>query len=79
MLDLKKLGEKPPITITALVVTIAVCAIGIFDLIFVLVKGSPSSISNYLVNLGFKDPVVVFTFGFICGHLFGYMRPVKPI
>lgn len=59
---------------TGLVVTIAVIALGIYDLIVVLFTGTGSSISDYLIRAGFKAPVIVFAFGFVCGHLFGYMK-----
>lgn len=61
----------------ALAVTIAVIGLGIYDLIMVAFFGAGSSVSDFLINAGFKDPVIVFAFGFIAGHLFGYMRPEK--
>lgn len=54
--------------------TIAVTVAGIVDLWFVTIKGTGTSISNFLVGVGFKDPVIVFAFGFLGGHLFGNMR-----
>lgn len=62
---------------TGLIITIAVIALGIYDLVVVLFDGTGSSISDWLIRAGFKSPVVVFAFGFICGHLFGYMKLEK--
>ncbi len=63
-------------TTTGLVIAIAITCLGIYDLYCVLIKGTGSSISNWLINAGFKSPVIVFVFGFLAGHLFGYMSPV---
>ncbi len=59
-----------------LITTILIITLGIVDLCLVVFGGTGSSVSNFLINLGFKSPVVVFTFGFVCGHLFGFMSPV---
>lgn len=68
------MGDKKLTMSTAgLVVTILVTVAGIFDLYFVLFKGTGSSISNFMINAGFKSPVIVFAIAFLCGHLFGYM------
>ena len=64
--------------IAGLVLTIAVITLGIVDLCFVLFNGgTPSSISNWMIQVGFKAPMVVFAFGFVAGHLFGYMKLEK--
>lgn len=62
---------------TGLVITIAVIALGTYDLVVVLFTGTGSSISDWLIKAGFKAPVIVFAFGFVCGHLFGYMKLEK--
>lgn len=63
-------------TKTALVVTIAVITLGIYDLVVVVFFGGvEQSISRFLQDTAFEAPVVTFTFGFICGHVFGYMKP----
>lgn len=59
----------------ALITTIFIITLGIIDLCFVLFGGTGSSVSNFLIQAGFKSPVFVFATGFICGHLFGYMTP----
>ena len=64
-------------TRTALVVTTCVIILGIYDLYAVSTGGVASSISRYMQNAGFDAPAIVFTFGFICGHLFGYMKPLS--
>ena len=60
-----------------LVTTIGVIVLGIYDLILVTTQGTGSSISNFLILAGFKSPVLVFAFGFVAGHLFGYMKLEK--
>ena len=62
---------------SALVTTVLIITLGIYDLICVLVGGESVSVSAFLVNVGFTSPMVVFTIGFICGHLFGYMKPIR--
>lgn len=64
-------------TKAGLITTIIVITLGIVDLCFVLFSGTGSSVSAFLVSVGFKDPVVVFAFGFVAGHLFGNFTPVK--
>lgn len=61
-------------SIAGLLVTIGVITLGIVDLCFVLFKGTPSTVSDFLIRCGFKAPMVVFAFGFVCGHIFGYMK-----
>lgn len=60
---------------TGLVVTIAIIILGIYDLIVVLFSGESSSVSAFLINAGIKSPLLIFTFGFVAGHLFGRMTP----
>ena len=63
---------------TALVTTTGIIMLGIYDLICVTFgKGVDLSVSQFLVNTAFNAPVVVFAFGFVCGHLFGYMKPTS--
>lgn len=61
---------------TALVTTAVIIILGIYDLVCV-VRGIDSSVSVFLVNVGFRSPMVVFAFGFVAGHLFGYLKPVE--
>lgn len=63
--------------LAGLITTIGIIVLGIVDLCFVLFGGTGSSISNFLVDAGFKAPVMVFAFGFVCGHLFGGMSLEK--
>lgn len=66
-------------TTTALVTTILIITLGVYDLVCVLLdRGASLSVSRFLVNIGFEAPMVVFAFGFTCGHIFGYMKIVKP-
>jgi len=61
--------------LAGLITTIAIITLGIVDLAFVVISGTGSSISNFMINVGFEAPMVVFTMGYIMGHLTGYMRP----
>lgn len=64
-------------TTTALVTTIIIIVLGIYDLVCVTLGNTSISVSAFLINAGFQAPVVVFAIGFVCGHLFGYMRPER--
>lgn len=64
-------------TKAGLITTILIITLGIVDLVFVLTGGTGSSVSAFLINAGFESPVFVFATGFVCGHLFGYMKPPK--
>lgn len=62
---------------TALVTTSLVIALGIYDLICVTTGvGVDISVSRFLINSGIQAPGIVFVFGYVCGHLFGYMKPI---
>ena len=62
---------------TALVTTTLIITLGIYDLVVVVINPDTSlSVSQFLVNIGFNVPMFVFAVGFVCGHLFGYMKPV---
>jgi hypothetical protein len=60
---------------TALLVTTLVIILGIYDLVTVVVGGVDESVSRFLQRTAFGSPLISFTFGFICGHIFGYMKP----
>lgn len=66
--------DRMTMSTTGLVVTIAIIALGIYDLVVVLFTGTGSSISDFMIRSGFKAPMIVFTVGFVCGHLFSYMK-----
>ncbi len=73
---------KLRMTATALVTTTTVIILGIYDLVCVVIgylggEGTSVTVSHFFVNVGFDAPMVVFTIGFICGHFFGYMKPVR--
>jgi hypothetical protein len=69
--------KKYKMPLAGLLTTIGIITLGIVDLVFVLLNGTGSTVSTFMVNVGFSAPMVVFAVGFICGHLFGYMRPEK--
>lgn len=56
---------------TGLITTILVIALMCWDLVSVLVGGTGSSVSNFLINAGVKSPVICFGMGWICCHLLG--------
>lgn len=58
-------------TKTGLIVTILVIGLMCYDLAAVLIGGTGSSVSNFLINAGIKSPVICFGAGWICCHLFG--------
>jgi hypothetical protein len=62
-------------TRTALIVTMGFIVLGIYDLIIVATNGVDQSISRFLQDTAFGSPLITFTFGFVCGHIFGYMKP----
>lgn len=60
---------------TGLVVFICLIAFALFDLGLVVFGGTGSSVSNFLINVGFKSPIISFTIGACVSHLFFYMTP----
>lgn len=62
-------------TTTALIITICVICLGIYDLIVVFWTGVGSSVSRTMQRAGIKSPLIAFVIGFVCGHIFGYMAP----
>lgn len=69
--------QRMTMSLTGLVVTIVIIGLGIFDLTMVLFKGTGSSVSDFMIRAGFHAPMLVFAVGFVCGHLFGYMKLEK--
>lgn len=63
--------------LTALFCTIMMIIIGVYDGIMVTLYGVDASVSRFLQNTSFDSPAFVFMCGFVCGHVFGYMKPVK--
>lgn len=65
-------------TQTALVTTIVIITLGIYDLVCVVLGNTSISVSAFLINAGcVQAPAIVFAFGFVAGHLFGFIGPVK--
>lgn len=62
-------------TRTAMITTGLIITIGIYDLIAINHGGLPLSVSKFLQNSALDAPFVSFTVGFVCGHIFGYMKP----
>ena len=65
-------------SLTRLVITATIIMLGIYDLVMVATGGVEASISRYLSSFG-SYPFVVFTFGYIMGHVFGWMTPTLPM
>ena len=65
-------------TLTAKIITGIVIALGIYDLWAVIFGGMDSTISHYLQVVGFRAPVIVFAFGYIAGHIWGFFPPTCP-
>ena len=62
-------------TLTALVVTTGIIALGIFDFAMVSFgRGDKLSVSRFLQPMR-KYPFIIFVFGYIAGHLWGFMTP----
>jgi hypothetical protein len=61
-------------TKTSLIVTGAVITLGIYDLYAVAVGGVGTSISQFMQGAGFQSPFIIFVIGYICGHMFGFMK-----
>lgn len=61
-------------SITAKITTGCIIALGIYDLYAVASGGVSSSISQFMKTSGADAPFVIFTIGYICGHIFGFMR-----
>ena len=62
---------------TATVTTVLVIILGLYDLVVVVfARKDLITVSDFMVNVGFNAPAVVFMIGFLCGHFFGYMKPV---
>lgn len=62
-------------TRTAMVTTGLIIILGIYDLIAINHGGLPLSVSKFLQNSALEAPFVSFAIGFVCGHIFGYMKP----
>ncbi len=73
---------KLPIDITmkttALVTTILIITLGVYDLVAVMIADNVSiSVSRFLINANFQAPFFTFATGYVAGHLTGYARPIK--
>ena len=62
-------------TLTAMVITATITALGIYDLWAVARGGVGTSISRYMQRSALRHPLIAFAVGFVCGHIFGYMAP----
>lgn len=70
----KRMSEKKlTMDTTGLIVYIGILALAIYDLTVVVLKGTASSVSQFLISTSFKSPLVSFAFGATVGHLFFFM------
>lgn len=60
---------------TAVVCVVAVIVVGVYDAVAVTMWGVDGSVSRYLQDTAVASPITSFGFGFIAGHVFGYMPP----
>jgi hypothetical protein len=60
---------------SAVVITAAVCILGAYDAIAYFSSGEISTLSRVMQDVGLNSPFTAFSVGFICGHIFGYMKP----
>lgn len=62
---------------TRLICTSVMIAAVVYDVLAIELGGVDASISHWFASFG-SYPVVVFGCGYLCGHFFGLMSPVKP-
>ena len=65
-------------SLTAMIVTGGLIAYALYDLVIVARGGVATSISRFMQRSALRSPIIAFTAGFVCGHIFGYMAP-EPI
>lgn len=66
-------------SLTAKVVLIVIIFLGVYDLYAVSTGGIASTISCYMKESGVDAPFIVFTVGYICGHIFGFFNIECPV
>lgn len=63
---------------TALITTIGIITLGIYDLIVVSIgEGESLSVSRFLINVSWMSPTFVFAVGVVCGHIFCSVKTFK--
>ena len=63
---------------TRLLMTTLIIVLGIYDLCAVTFGGVDVSISRWLESLA-RYPFILVTFGYILGHVWGWMTPTLPL
>lgn len=66
-----KAWQPYSMTRTGLITTIIVIALMLYDLAVVLFSGEGSSVSNFLIHVGVRSPIICFGLGFLVCHLIG--------
>jgi len=62
--------------LTAVVVTGLIIFLGVYDLVVVTADlGIENSVSRFMQDSALEHPMVCFAVAFVCGHIFGYMKP----
>lgn len=69
--------KKIEMTNKAMISTGIVITTGVYDIIAVTMGKDGSAISSMIKNTQLDHPILLLIFGIICGHVIGYMRPVK--
>lgn len=59
---------------TSIVITTLVVIAGMWEL-YAFFTGRARVFSRVLQAAGIDSPFIAFVFGFLCGHIFGYMQP----
>jgi hypothetical protein len=62
--------------LTAVILLVVLCILGLYDLYIFIVGGMGSTISRVMLEVGIRYPAVIFVCGFIAGHIFGRMKIV---
>lgn len=60
-------------SLTRLLMTIAVIVASIYDLIVVTIGGVDMSLSRWFQTIGYASPFQLIVLGYLLGHFFGYM------
>lgn len=62
---------------TGVILLIAVCILGIYDLSVFVYGGEQSTISAVLKEASIQCPGVLFAIAYICGHVFSPMKSTR--
>ena len=66
-------------TITKLFIAVIIVLIAVYDVYAIIVGGTQASVSHTIITWSYDFPAFTFLMGFVMGHLFWKIRPVKEI